>query len=785
MTVNDSLPLHLHPTTSRSSHLPHHHRHHHHHHPRHHPVTATPQTSAFSPIPGSGRDSGNMGAHRAEAGGGGGVPLGGQAVVFQPDVPFPSPDQYLLQGGGRGKGAEEEEHVRQVVVLPTDRPRHPHPYYPAADPHPHHNQHPHHPPFPTYPTVLDDVVAHPYPNSYPAVVVEANPYQPHYPGLGGVVNANPYLPGGVGGGDLWGSWGNGSLQLNMTVWGAGEAGGEGPGGEEDRFNWGILLLAPLVVFGIGGNTLVILAISLERRLQNVTNYFLLSLAVTDLLVSLIVMPFSIINEFTGRWLFGLILCNLFVTADVLMCTSSILHLCTISLERYIGIRYPLWAQNKNKSKGAVLFKIVLVWTLALAITSPITVLGMLDDANILQGGQCLLANQHFIIYGSIFAFFIPLTIMVVMYALTVRMLNKQAKLCSGGGGGGGGGVSGAGPGHGQHDSQMTIRRSTSRKQWQRQTRHTVVGAPGTSYRHAGSKGNKDALTAASSSQGPSPQFMPRFQPLTKRNTLPRYHHERSLPHAQPSSSPQSSSRPADEFEYCNGDGGDSKGSDEVLGNGSATTTPASKWRRLARKGRAAQLKAQDEEAVVGGGEATQLKEMVQKQHMAVKAANILLMRKDLTRKDNNTSSSSVQTEQRASKVLGVVFMIFVVCWAPFFLVNILTVLCASCYFPPTLFTVFVWLGYVSSTLNPIIYTVFNKIFKLTFLKLLCCRYSHLQRGWRRGHQRHSRHSAPMGLVARNGHARSPAPSSHRGGLVICNPHCRLDVSSTNVEESMC
>ena len=87
----------------------------------------------------------------------------------------------------------------------------------------------------------------------------------------------------------WWDWENGSLH-NMSL-------GEGGG---DVFNWGILLLAPLVVFGIAGNTLVILAISLERRLQNVTNYFLLSLAVTDLLVSLIVMPFSIINKFTGK-----------------------------------------------------------------------------------------------------------------------------------------------------------------------------------------------------------------------------------------------------------------------------------------------------------------------------------------------------------------------------------------------------------------------------------------------------------------------------------------------------
>lgn len=65
-------------------------------------------------------------------------------------------------------------------------------------------------------------------------------------------------------------------------------------------NWGVLFLCPLIVFGIVGNILVCMAISMEKRLQSVTNYYLLSLAVTDLLVCVIVMPFSIINQFTGK-----------------------------------------------------------------------------------------------------------------------------------------------------------------------------------------------------------------------------------------------------------------------------------------------------------------------------------------------------------------------------------------------------------------------------------------------------------------------------------------------------
>lgn len=67
------------------------------------------------------------------------------------------------------------------------------------------------------------------------------------------------------------------------------------------YKWFVLSLFLLVVAGIMGNGLVITAIWFEKKLQNVTNYFLLSLAIADLLVSLIVMPLSILQLFMGRY----------------------------------------------------------------------------------------------------------------------------------------------------------------------------------------------------------------------------------------------------------------------------------------------------------------------------------------------------------------------------------------------------------------------------------------------------------------------------------------------------
>ena len=67
-----------------------------------------------------------------------------------------------------------------------------------------------------------------------------------------------------------------------------------------ELNWHALLLLTVVVAGVAGNVLVCIAVWVERKLQNITNYFLVSLAVADLLVSLIVMPCSIAQQFMGE-----------------------------------------------------------------------------------------------------------------------------------------------------------------------------------------------------------------------------------------------------------------------------------------------------------------------------------------------------------------------------------------------------------------------------------------------------------------------------------------------------
>lgn len=68
----------------------------------------------------------------------------------------------------------------------------------------------------------------------------------------------------------------------------------------DGFDWSFLFVIIFIFAGGLGNILVCLAVALDRRLQNVTNYFLFSLAIADLLVSLFVMPLGAIPAFLGK-----------------------------------------------------------------------------------------------------------------------------------------------------------------------------------------------------------------------------------------------------------------------------------------------------------------------------------------------------------------------------------------------------------------------------------------------------------------------------------------------------
>ena len=75
-----------------------------------------------------------------------------------------------------------------------------------------------------------------------------------------------------------------------------------PGFFYNKNYWALLLLV-LCIIVVFGNVLVILSVAKERSLQNITNYFIVSLAVADLCVAGVVMPFYAYTMVRGSYFF--------------------------------------------------------------------------------------------------------------------------------------------------------------------------------------------------------------------------------------------------------------------------------------------------------------------------------------------------------------------------------------------------------------------------------------------------------------------------------------------------
>ncbi|XP_045507413.1 5-hydroxytryptamine receptor 2A [Colias croceus] len=437
---------------------------------------------------------------------------------------------------------------------------------------------------------------------------------------------------------------NSALESYQCTWDYGNATDVAIG--TPKYEWTFLFVILFIVAGGVGNILVCLAVCLDKRLQNVTNYFLLSLAIADLLVSLFVMPMGAIPGFLGYWPLGVVWCNVYVTCDVLACSASIMHMCFISIGRYLGIRNPLKSRH-HSTKRVVVIKIALVWLLSMFVSSSITVLGLINKQNIMPTPElCVINNRLFWIFGSLVAFYIPMLTMVASFALTVQLLKRQARLAA-----------------------------------------TPVPG-GTQRRQCGAFDNGPTERQVRRTNARS---SPDLSPAVSRHMTWRV---TTVSRSQRNKIGMSVSHP--QLSYMNGCGNGAGGSRK--GRDVATQTPAS----IAAETRRAKKPLK----------------------IALPAPNALTLRFLTNRKKGRSlSANAVANEQKATKVLGLVFFTFVLCWAPFFLLNILFAACPACIVPEHVVDICLWLGYVSSTINPIIYTVFNRTFRAAFLRLLKCHCS--------------------------------------------------------------
>ncbi|KAM5276551.1 D(3) dopamine receptor isoform 4-T5 [Hipposideros larvatus] len=182
----------------------------------------------------------------------------------------------------------------------------------------------------------------------------------------------------------------------------------------------------LILAIIFGNGLVCAAVLRERALQTTTNYLVVSLAVADLLVATLVMPWVVYLEVTGGvWNFSRVCCDVFVTLDVMMCTASILNLCAISIDRYTAVVMPVHYQHGTGQSSCrrVALMITTVWVLAFAVSCPLLFgFNTTGDPSV-----CSISNPDFVIYSSVVSFYLPFGVTVLVYARIYVVLRQRRR----------------------------------------------------------------------------------------------------------------------------------------------------------------------------------------------------------------------------------------------------------------------------------------------------------------------------------------------------------------------
>ncbi|KAM4600436.1 dopamine receptor D2 like [Polymixia lowei] len=436
-----------------------------------------------------------------------------------------------------------------------------------------------------------------------------------------------------------------------------------PSPSSPPYNFYAVLLVLVIFCVVFGNVLVCVAVSRERALQTTTNYLIVSLAVSDLLLATLVMPWGVYLEVVGEWRFSLIHCDILLTLDVMMCTASILNLCAISIDRYTAVAMPMLYNTRYSSRRRVAVMIAVVWFLSFAISCPL-LFGLNHTAS-REGTKCSFADPAFVVYSSVASFYVPFIVTLLVYAQICVVLRRRGRRTA------------------------PPRRHGLRAQ---------AGAEaGESQRHRKNKCThpEDVKLCTLMLRPPTAAPQRKKVTLVKEAVVHPLEAEpgRFLSQAEQSLAPPPASQPAPR------PGRPRISLSVSVGPASALPLPASARSALTPRPATLEdgMRGREGWRERGGGRD-----------------------KGGITKERVRGRLSQQKERKATQMLAIVLGVFIICWLPFFLTHVLKAHCSSCCITPSLYSAVTWLGYLNSAVNPVIYTTFNIEFRKAFIKILHC-----------------------------------------------------------------
>jgi hypothetical protein len=199
------------------------------------------------------------------------------------------------------------------------------------------------------------------------------------------------------------------------------------------FDFGMaVVFALFIVLTVVGNVLVLVVIKVTPSMRSPMHLLTGNLAVSYTVTGLLVLPFSALIQFGGEWKFGHTLCRVWAFLDKLCCGATVLSLCVIAVDRYIGVSRPL-AHDRIMSRFRTQSAIALTWVISLAMS-----LGLLVDSERkpVETNCCsVTVDARYIIVRAIVNILIPSIVLLVLYwkvyrkAVSVMKRRRDESYC--------------------------------------------------------------------------------------------------------------------------------------------------------------------------------------------------------------------------------------------------------------------------------------------------------------------------------------------------------------------
>ncbi|XP_078029695.1 trace amine-associated receptor 1-like [Epinephelus lanceolatus] len=182
----------------------------------------------------------------------------------------------------------------------------------------------------------------------------------------------------------------------------------------------LMLLSVITIFG---NLLVIIAVLYFQQLHTPTNYLILSLAVADLLVGIIVFPFSLAFSVSSCLYHEGLFCKVRGSFDISLSTTSILNLCCISVDRYYAVCQPL-TYNIRINHRVIVVMILVSWGVSALIGISVIIAGLNNEK---CNERCLIDVLIENTVGPILSFYLPVIIMLCIYLKIFLVAKRQVR----------------------------------------------------------------------------------------------------------------------------------------------------------------------------------------------------------------------------------------------------------------------------------------------------------------------------------------------------------------------